>query len=89
MGSSELMRARISNKGGVVIPAALRRRYQLNPGMVVEFRVEADKIIMVPQGTDPVETLFGKLAHRVSLTAALLDDRAAESAREEARLRPR
>lgn len=89
MGFSKVMRSKISNKGRVVIPAALRRRYQLNPGTIVEFREEADRIVMVPKGADPVETLFGKLADRVSLTAALLDDRAAELAREEARLRPR
>jgi AbrB family looped-hinge helix DNA binding protein len=41
MGLSNLMKAKVSLKGWVVIPAALRRRYRLKPGTVVEFREEA------------------------------------------------
>ena len=87
MSSSNPMRSKMSTKGWVVIPAALRRRYGLKPGMVVEFREEEGGIVLVPQGTDPVEELFGKLAGRVSLTAALREDRRAELEREEAKLR--
>ncbi len=89
MGSSNVMRSKVSAKGWVVIPAALRKRYRLKPGTVVEFREEGEKILIVPRDSDPVEGLFGKLAGRVSLTKALLDDRAAELEREEAELRVR
>jgi len=87
MGSSNVMQSRVSTKGWVVIPAALRKRYRLKPGTVVEFREEGEKILIVPRDSDPVEGLFGKLAGRVSLTQALLEDRAAELKREEAELR--
>jgi AbrB family looped-hinge helix DNA binding protein len=87
MGSSIVMQSRVSTKGWVVIPAALRKRYRLKPGTVVEFREEGEKILIVPRDSDPVEGLFGKLAGRVSLTQALLEDRAAELKREEAELR--
>ena len=87
MGSSNVMQSKVSTKGWVVIPAALRKRYCLKPGTVVEFREEGEKILIVPRDSDPVEGLFGKLAGRVSLTQALLEDRAAELKREEAELR--
>ena len=87
MGSSNVMQSKVSTKGWVVIPAALRKRYRLKPGTVVEFREEGEKILIVPRNIDPREGLFGKLAGRVSLTKALLEDRAAELKREEAELR--
>lgn len=84
MSSLKLRKAKISTKGWVVIPAALRRRYRLQPGTVVEFREEGEKLFIIPSSLDPVEELFGKLAGPVSLTEALLEDRAAELKREEA-----
>jgi AbrB family looped-hinge helix DNA binding protein len=86
MGSLNLMKAKVSTKGWIVIPAALRRRYRLKPGTVVEFREEGEKLFIVPNIVDPVEELFGKLAGPISLTEALLEDRAAELKREEAAL---
>ena len=82
MGSSNIMQSKVSTKGWVVIPAALRKRYRLKPGTVVEFREEGENILIVPRDSDPVEGLFGKLAGRISLTKALLEDRAAELERE-------
>lgn len=87
MSSPNAMQSKVSSKGWVVIPAALRRRHRLKPGTVVEFLEEGDKIVMVPKDLDPVEALFGKLAGKVSLTSALLEDRAAELEREETSLR--
>ena len=78
MDPSKVMRSKVSSKGWVVIPPELRRRYRLKPGSIIEFREEDEKILLVPSGPDPVESLFGKLAGRVSLTKALLEDRAAE-----------
>jgi len=89
MRLSNLMKAKVSLKGWVVIPAALRRRYRLKPGTVVEFREEGEKLYLVSCKQDPVEELFGKLAGPVSLSAALLEDRTAELKREETLLRPR
>jgi AbrB family looped-hinge helix DNA binding protein len=54
------MHSKVSTKGWVVIPAALRKRYRLKPGTVVGFREEGEKILIVPRGSDPVEGLFGK-----------------------------
>jgi AbrB family looped-hinge helix DNA binding protein len=87
MESPKVMQARVSAKGWIVIPAALRRRFGLTPGTLVELWEEGDRIVIVPQMTDPVEELYGKLAGRPSLTEALLADREEELAREEAKLR--
>lgn len=87
MGFSKIMKARVSAKGWVVIPAALRRRYRLQPGTVVEFQEEGKRILIIPRETDIVEELYGKLAGGASLTAALLQERKLEREREEAALR--
>jgi AbrB family looped-hinge helix DNA binding protein len=87
MNHSNAMRSRVSSKGWVVIPAALRRRYGLKPGAMIEFREEDEKIVLVPIVADPVEATFGMLAGRISLPEALLADRAEELKREETDLR--
>ena len=87
MGPSKVMKSKVSSKGWVVIPAALRRRYRLEPGSIIEFREEGEKILLVPGVADPIEASFGMLAGRLSLTKALLEDRAAELEREETCLR--
>ena len=87
MESPKVMQAKVSAKGWIVIPAALRRRYGLTPGTLVIFQEAGDKIIVIPQVSDPIDELYGKLAGGPSLTEALLADRAEELAREEARLR--
>ena len=82
----EVMQAKVSAKGWIVIPAALRRRYGLTPGTLVEFQEAGDKILVIPRVSDPIEELYGKLAGGPSLTEALLADRAEELEREEAHL---
>lgn len=87
MASPNTMKAKVSTKGWVVIPAALRRRHGLNPGSLVEFRELDDKIVIIPRVKDSIETLYGKFAAQASLTQALLEDRTKELAREETDLR--
>lgn len=87
MGFSKTMKARVSAKGWVVIPADLRRRYRLQPGTVVEFQEEGERILIIPRETNVVEELYGKLASGASLTAALLEEKKLEREREEASLR--
>ena len=82
MASSELT-AKVSAKGWVVIPAPLRKRYGINPGTIVEFRESNGKITIIPRQGDPVDELYVKWANKVSLTEALLKNRAEELRREE------
>ena len=87
MEAKSVMRAKVSAKGWVVIPSELRRRYGLKPGTFVEFEESKDRIMLIPKTRDPVEELYGKLSASESLTRELLEDRAREIDREEAKLR--
>jgi AbrB family looped-hinge helix DNA binding protein len=66
MESARTMEAKVSTKGWIVIPAALRRRYGLKPGTFVEFQEDEGKIIIIPRVADPVEELYGnwQVRHR-------------------------
>ena len=72
----------VSSKGWVVIPAPIRKRIRIKPGMKITVREVGGKIILEPQADDIVDTLFGKLAGKSSLTRALLEERAEEKQRE-------
>lgn len=87
MKFSNTMKAKVSAKGWVVIPAVLRNRFGIKPGTSVVFQEVADGIILIPRAKDPVDELYGKLAGKMSLTDALLEERSEEIKREEAELR--
>lgn len=86
MKSSDIMKAKVSAKGWIVIPAPLRKRFCLKPGDMVELQAKDDTITLIPEAADPVEALYGKLAGETSLTKELLKDRAEELKHEEADL---
>jgi AbrB family looped-hinge helix DNA binding protein len=68
----------VSSKGWVVIPADLRRKYDLRPGsrvMVVDY---GGVLAIVPAMENPVEQAAGMLKGGSSLTAALLEEHARE-----------
>jgi AbrB family looped-hinge helix DNA binding protein len=76
------MRLTISQKGWVVIPAELRKKYNLEPGRAVQVVDYGDVLALVPALDDPVHQSAG-LLHQPGdlLTDALLSERAAESDR--------
>jgi len=86
MEAINVMEAKVSAKGWVVIPAALRKRHGLKPGTLVEFREQGDKLFIIPRVSDVVEELYGKLSEETSLTKALLEERAEDLKREESNL---
>ena len=83
MKSANVLKAKVSAKGWVVIPAVLRKRFGIKPGTSVEFQETGKKIVLIPGTTDPVEELYGKLAGEISLKEALQKDRERELKREE------
>ena len=89
MGTQQTMKAKVSAKGWVVIPAALRKKFQIKPGTLVEFKETGGRITIIPKQIDPVEELYGKLTKKPSLTRALMESRKEELQREEERLRAR
>jgi AbrB family looped-hinge helix DNA binding protein len=81
--------ATISQKGWVVIPAELRKKYGLKPGSRVRMVDYGGGITILPLLDDPVHQAQGMLAGNRSLTAALLAERAEERRREERKIEER
>ncbi|MFH0725400.1 MAG: AbrB/MazE/SpoVT family DNA-binding domain-containing protein [Pseudomonadota bacterium] len=75
----------ISEKGWVVIPAELRRKYALKPGSTVQIVDYGGVLALVPTLADPVLQAAGMLKGKKSLTQSLLAERRAERRREAAR----
>jgi len=73
---------KVSTKGWVVIPKALRDKYGLKKGTRVQVVDYGEVLALVPLPDDPLETLDGMLGDGPSLTADLLAERARERARE-------
>ena len=62
----------ISNKGWVVIPADLRKKYDLNPGSEVTLVDYGGVLAIVPALKNPIKHAAGMLKGGASLTKALL-----------------
>lgn len=77
------MTLRVSQKGWVVIPSELRKKYHLQPGAEVDLVDYGGVIALVPLFKDPVRQGFGILKDGSSLTQALLDERQQEREREQ------
>jgi AbrB family looped-hinge helix DNA binding protein len=81
------LRVTISEKGQIVIPAALRKRYGLAPGDKLAVVDKNGEILLRPLPRHPLINLRGKYrtAGTETLTAALLRERRAERALEKDR----
>jgi AbrB family looped-hinge helix DNA binding protein len=73
----------ISNKGWVVIPAELRKKYHLHPGAEVVIVDYGGVLAILPAMRDPIKQGRGILKGGTSLTKALVEERAADQKREE------
>jgi AbrB family looped-hinge helix DNA binding protein len=72
----------VSNKGWVVIPAELRKKYNLTPGTEVIIVDYGGVLAIVPALKNPVRQGRGLLKGLPSLTQDLLQDRQNEKSRE-------
>jgi AbrB family looped-hinge helix DNA binding protein len=72
----------VSNKGWVVIPAELRKKYNLTPGTEVIIVDYGGVLAIVPALKNPVRQGRGLLKGLPSLTEDLLQDRKNEKSRE-------
>ena len=78
---------KVSEKGQIVIPSALRKKYGIKPKSEVLIGDLNGKIVIVPVLKDPVKEARGILKGGRSLTQALLEERQKELEREEVRAR--
>ncbi len=54
------MQSTITARGQTVIPAEIRRRFQLDPSKKLEWIVDENGITVVPVSTDPIEAFRGQ-----------------------------
>jgi AbrB family looped-hinge helix DNA binding protein len=72
--------AKTTEKGHVIIPASLRKKYDIKKGTRMAISEgEGNVILIKPIPDDPIEASRGMLKGNTSLTKALLKDRAEEA----------
>ena len=81
--------AYVTSKGQLVVPAKLRRRYGIKPGTKVCFIEREGQIIFQPVTKDYIRNVCGMLKSTTSATEELLEERARDKEREEAKLEKR
>jgi AbrB family looped-hinge helix DNA binding protein len=78
--------AYVTSKGQLVVPAAIRRRFNIKPGTRIVFIEENGRLIMQPVTPEYIHSFCGifklKLGEK-SAVQELLEDRAADRARED------
>lgn len=74
------MNTTVSQKGWVVIPAELRKKYGIRPGSRLQFVDYGDMLALIPIPDDPIKAAAGMLAGGKSLTACLLQEHQIENA---------
>lgn len=74
------MRSTITARGQTVVPAQIRRRFNLTPAQRLEWVIDADGIRVIPVCEDPVQAFRGH--GKGGATARLLDARKKDRARE-------
>jgi AbrB family looped-hinge helix DNA binding protein len=73
---------KLSQKGWVVIPAAMRDKYGLKPGAVVQLVDYGGVLAIVPAFKDPVREGAGMIKGEDSLTQVIVEEHLQEQARE-------
>ena len=65
-------------KGQIVIPAAIRKRYRIEPGTKIQIMEYGGIIYLVPPVEDPIRAACGLLPSKPSLSQKLLRERRKE-----------
>jgi AbrB family looped-hinge helix DNA binding protein len=84
-----MTKATISTKGQIVIPKTVRERLNLKAGTEVVFDVQGEAVVMkrAVRNFPDWRTMRGMARGGPSLTKALLEERAAEKAHDDARVK--
>jgi AbrB family looped-hinge helix DNA binding protein len=69
---------KVLNKGQIVIPASIRKRYAIKPGNRIQMFEYGRLIYIIPHDNDPVNEAQGCLPSQPSLSEELLADRKRE-----------
>lgn len=66
------------SKGQIVIPAELRKKYQIEPGSELQIMEYGGIIYLIPPVEDPIKEACGILPSKPSLSEKLLKERKGE-----------
>jgi AbrB family looped-hinge helix DNA binding protein len=66
------------SKGQIVIPAAIRKKYKIQPGSELQIIEYGGIIYIIPPVNDPINAACGSLAQKPSLSERLLKERKGE-----------
>jgi AbrB family looped-hinge helix DNA binding protein len=77
--------AYLTSKGQLVVPARLRRKYGIKPGTRICFVERDHEIVFQPVTKEYIRRVCGMLKSETSMTKALLEERAKDKRREEAK----
>ncbi|MCL5405823.1 MAG: AbrB/MazE/SpoVT family DNA-binding domain-containing protein [Deltaproteobacteria bacterium] len=72
------MKAKVTARGQVSIPAKIRKRFNIEPESKIEWIVEGGVIKVIPLPKDPVSAFRGRGSRRFS-TERLIEERRAET----------
>ena len=69
---------RTLSKGQIVIPAAIRKRYHIEPGTEMQVMEYGGIIYLIPPVEDPIKAACGLLPSKPSLAEKLVRERKGE-----------
>ncbi|MCX5872242.1 MAG: AbrB/MazE/SpoVT family DNA-binding domain-containing protein [Deltaproteobacteria bacterium] len=75
------MQTAVSKRGQTVIPAAIRKRYQIDAGVHLVWLDDGETIKVVPVANDPLKSLRGR-GRGKKMTERLLEERKKDLHRE-------
>lgn len=78
--------ATVTSKGQLVVPAQIRRRYGIKPGIKVRFIERDHEILFQPVTKEYIRSVRGMLKSETSMTQELLKERAKDREREEVKI---
>lgn len=74
---------KVSKKGWVVIPAELRHKYDIKPGMEMHVVDYGGVLALIPASADPIKESAGVFADGPSMIKELLEERKKAREREQ------
>lgn len=75
-----------SSRGQIVIPKAIRKRFNIIAGKKLSIKAEGDHVLLTPLPDDPIEAFCGISQDKSSLTKALTVQREKDRQREEQKI---
>jgi len=66
---------KVLTKGQIVIPASIRKKYNIHPGNALQLFEYGNLLYLVPPVEDPVQDAMGCIPKRPSLSKAILKER--------------